>query len=126
MKILAIGFTVIVAVQHILFLTLEMFFWTQPLGLKIFRQSLEKAEASAVLAANQGLYNGFLAAGLIWSLFHPDPLIARQLQFFFLGCVAVAGIYGAATVGKNIFFVQALPAILGLIFVFLYQPLVSV
>lgn len=125
MKILAIAFVVIVAVQHVLFMVLEVFFWTKPLGLQIFRQSLEKAEASAVLAANQGLYNGFLAAGLIWSACHPDPLVARQLQFFFLGCVFVAGVYGAATVGKNIFFVQALPALLGLIFVFLYQPVAA-
>ena len=124
MKIISIAFVVIVALQHIFFMILEMFLWTKPIGLQVFRQSLEKAEASAVLAANQGLYNGFLAAGLIWSACHPDPVVGKQLQIFFLGCVVVAGVYGAATVSKNIFFVQALPALLGIIFVVLQSQAV--
>jgi putative membrane protein len=107
-----------VALLHTYFLVLEMFLWTQPLGLKVFNQSLEKAQQSAVLAANQGLYNGFLAAGLVWSLFHPDAFVAKQLQCFFLGCVIVAGIYGAYSVNMKIFFIQALPALLTLLLLF--------
>ena len=102
-------------VLHIFFMVLEMFFWTRPLGLKIFRQKLEKAQESAVLAKNQGLYNGFLAAGLFWALVHPQAEFAEQLKVFFLGCVIAAGIFGAITVNKRIFFIQAAPAILALI-----------
>ena len=109
----------LVAVLHINFLVLEMFFWRKPLGLKVFRNTLEKAESSAVLAANQGLYNGFLSAGLIWGLLHPDGVFGSQIKIFFLACVIVAGLYGAMTVSKKIFYVQALPAILGLLFVIL-------
>lgn len=107
----------LVALIHIYILILEMFLWTKPKGLKAFGQSLEKAQASAVLAANQGLYNGFLAAGLIWGLLASDLEFARQIQIFFLGCVAVAGIYGAKSVSRKIFFIQALPALIGLAFV---------
>jgi putative membrane protein len=102
----------LVALEHVYFLYLEMFLWTKPKGLKVFRQTLEKAQASQVLAANQGLYNGFLAAGLIWGMLHPDPLLGRQIQLFFLGCVTVAGAFGAATVGFRLFFVQAVPALI--------------
>jgi putative membrane protein len=105
----------LVAVLHIYFLILEMFLWTKPLGLKTFRQSLEKATDSAVLAANQGLYNGFLAAGLVWGLVQGVPALAYQTKIFFLICVIVAGIYGAATVSRRILFVQALPAAIALI-----------
>lgn len=105
---------VIVALEHVWFLVLEMFLWTRPLGLKTFRQTLEAARQSATLAANQGLYNGFLAAGLLWGVLHPAPDVARQVQVFFLACVAVAGIFGAATVSKRIFHIQALPALIGL------------
>ncbi len=108
-----------VALLHLYFMVLEMFFWTKPLGLKIFRQSIEKAEASAVLAANQGLYNGFLAAGLIWGLFHPDPDDGFQIKTFFLLCVVAAGLYGAYSVSKRILFVQALPAAIALVFLYL-------
>jgi putative membrane protein len=104
----------LVALLHVYFLILEMFLWTKPKGLRIFRQSLEQAKSSAVLAANQGLYNGFLAAGLIWSLVHPTNEFAGQLKVFFLACVIVAGLYGGYSVGKKIFFVQALPATLAL------------
>lgn len=108
----------LVALLHFYFLVLEMFLWTKPLGLKTFRQSLEKAQLTSVLAANQGLYNGFLAAGLVWSLLHPSGEVARQLQIFFLGCVIAAGIYGAMSVNKRIFFIQSLPALIALILLF--------
>ncbi|XGC80605.1 DUF1304 domain-containing protein [Bdellovibrio bacteriovorus] len=108
-------FAGLVALLHFYFLYLEMFLWTKPQGLKIFRNTLQKAEDSRILAANQGLYNGFLAAGLVWSIIHPDPYFAFQIRVFFYTCVIVAGVYGALTANKKIFFVQALPAILGLI-----------
>src|SRR5437762_8717429 len=80
----------LVALLHVYFLVLEMFLWTKPLGLKTFRQTLERATDSAVLAGNQGLYNGFLAAGLFWGLIHPAPGFAFQINTFFLICVIVA------------------------------------
>ena len=104
----------VVALEHVWFLVLEMFLWTKPIGRKTFRTSEEYAEQSASLAANQGLYNGFLAAGLAWGTFHPDPLVGRQVQLFFLACVAAAGIMGALTVSRRILYIQALPALLGL------------
>ena len=104
----------IVALQHVAFLVLEMFLWTKPIGRSIFRQTLDQAKASAALAANQGLYNGFLAAGLAWSLLHPDAGMAGQLAVFFLGCVVVAAGFGAATVSRRILYVQGGPAVLGL------------
>ena len=109
----------LVALLHAYFLILEMFLWTRPLGLKTFRQTPEKAADSAVLAANQGLYNGFLAAGLIWGLVHNAPAFAFQIKAFFLICVIVAGVYGAATVSRRILYVQATPAALALILLFL-------
>jgi putative membrane protein len=109
----------LVAVLHVYFLVLEMFLWTKPLGLKTFRNSPEKARDSAVLAANQGLYNGFLAAGLIWGLVQPVPGFAFQIKVFFLLCVIVAGAYGAATVSQRILLVQAAPAALALILLWL-------
>jgi putative membrane protein len=107
--------TALVAALHIYFLVLEMFLWQKPQGLKTFRNTPEKAEITAVLAANQGLYNGFLAAGLIWGLLHSAPAFAFQIKAFFLLCVIVAGAYGAATVSKRILYVQAAPAALALI-----------
>jgi putative membrane protein len=109
----------VVAALHIYFLILEMFLWTRPLGLKTFRNSIEKATESAVLAANQGLYNGFLAAGLVWGLLQPNPAFAFQIKVFFLLCVIVAGAYGAATVSRRILYVQAAPAALALILLWL-------
>ena len=109
----------LVAALHGYFLVLEMFLWTRPLGLKTFRNTPEKAADSAVLAANQGLYNGFLAAGLIWGLVHAVPAFAFQIKTFFLLCVVVAGIYGAATVSRRILFVQAAPAAIALILLWL-------
>jgi len=105
----------LVAALHVYFLILEMFLWTRPLGLKTFRQTLEKATDSAVLAANQGLYNGFLAAGLVWGLVQGTPAFAFQIKVFFLCCVIVAGLYGAITVSRRILLVQALPAAIALI-----------
>ena len=98
-------FVGLVAVLHIYFLILEMFLWTKPKGLKIFGQSLEKAKASAVLAANQGLYNGFLAAGLVWGLILTEPEMSKQIKLFFLSCVTIAGFYGGWSVNRRILFV---------------------
>jgi putative membrane protein len=109
----------LVAILHVYFLILEMFLWSTPLGLKTFRMTPEKAADTAVLAANQGLYNGFLAAGLVWGLVHNAPAFAFQIKMFFLVCVIVAGIYGAATVSRRIVYVQALPAALALILLLL-------
>ncbi len=107
----------LVAVFHLYFLVLEMFLWTTPKGLKVFGQTKDQAEATKVLAANQGLYNGFLVAGLVWSLLVPSAAVALQFKVFFLGCVVVAGIYGGYSVDKKIFFVQSVPALLALILV---------
>ncbi len=104
----------LVALLHAWFLVLEMFLWTRPKGLKTFKMTPERAEATAVLAANQGLYNGFLAAGLVWSLLASSPEVAHQARIFFLACVIVAGLYGAWSVNRRIFFIQALPALLAL------------
>ncbi|MFZ2154656.1 MAG: DUF1304 domain-containing protein [Bradyrhizobium sp.] len=109
----------LVAVLHVYFLVLEMFLWTKPLGLKTFRNTPEKANDSAVLAANQGLYNGFLAAGLVWGLIQSTPAFAFQTKVFFLLCVIVAGVYGAATVSRRILYVQAAPAAVALILLWL-------
>jgi putative membrane protein len=105
----------LVAALHLCFLVLEMFFWTRPLGLRIFGQGLEKARASAALASNQGLYNGFLAAGLLFGLLAAKPEPAFSILVFFLTCVVVAGLFGAATVSRTILFVQGLPAGLALL-----------
>ena len=109
----------LVAILHIYFLILEMFLWVKPVGLRVFKQTLENAKNSKVLAANQGLYNGFLSAGLIWGLVHPVIEFGTQVQIFFLACVIIAGIYGAATVGKKILFVQAAPAAVALMLIVL-------
>ena len=109
----------LVAALHVYFLILEMFLWTRPLGLKTFHNSLEKATDSAVLAANQGLYNGFLAAGLVWGLVQGNPGFAFQIKMFFLLCVIVAGVYGAVTVSRRILWVQAAPAAIALILLWL-------
>src|SRR5260370_36333530 len=109
----------LVAALQVYFLALEMFLWTKPLGLKTFRNSIEKATDSAVLAANQGLYNGFLAAGLVWGLVQGTPGFAFQIKVFFLLCVIVAGVYGAVTVSRRILIVQAAPAAVALILLWL-------
>jgi putative membrane protein len=107
MSLIAIVLTAFVALLHVGFMVLEMFFWTRPLGRRVFALSEQRARDSAQLAANQGLYNGFLAAGLVWGLLLGD----RGICLFFLGCVVIAGLYGAATVKRSILYVQALPAI---------------
>ncbi len=107
-----------IALQHFGFMILEMFLWTKPSGLRIFNQSLQKAQDSAVLASNQGLYNGFLAAGLVWSLMTTNPDTGHSAKDFFLSCVFLAGLFGARTVNKRIFFVQALPAFVALILLY--------
>ena len=104
----------LVALLHLYFLVLEMFFWAQPLGRRVFNLTPEFALQSKALAANQGLYNGFLAAGLVWGLVEGGHL-GFHIELFFLACVILAGIYGAATVNKRIFFFQALPALLALL-----------
>ncbi len=104
----------VVALEHVWFLVLEMFLWTKPIGLKTFRQTEAQAKASAALAANQGLYNGFLAAGLVWSLLATPPEVALALRTFFLSCVVIAGVVGAFTVSRRILVVQAVPAALAL------------
>jgi putative membrane protein len=109
----------IVALLHIYFLVLEMFLWTKPTGLRTFKLTPEFAQASKTLAANQGLYNGFLAAGLLWGVF--APVGGYSFKLFFLGCVIVAGLYGAGTVGRKILFVQAIPGFVALVFVLVAQ-----
>ncbi len=102
----------LVAFLHFYFLVLEMFLWDKPMGMRAFGQSKEDAATTKVLAANQGLYNGFLAAGLIWGLYLGEA--GMHIQTFFLGCVVVAGVFGAATASKKILFIQAMPAAIGL------------
>jgi len=104
-----------VALLHVGFLVLEMFLWTKPAGLRIFRQTPESALASKTLAANQGLYNGFLAAGLLWGLLLGAE--GYSVKIFFLGCVVVAGLYGGFTVSRRVFWIQALPAAIGVLLV---------
>ncbi len=104
-----------VAILHLVFLILEMFLWTKPLGRRVFGLQREFAEQTATLAANQGLYNGFLAAGLLWGQFSRQP--SNEITVFFLVCVIVAGVYGAFTVKRTILFVQALPGAIALILV---------
>jgi len=108
----------LVALLHLYFLVLEMFLWTRPIGLRTFRLTPEFAEASKSLAANQGLYNGFLAAGLLWGAILGDVAIEQ----FFLGCVIIAGLFGAATVGRKILWVQAVPALIALGLVIASSP----
>jgi putative membrane protein len=105
----------VVAILHVGFLVLEMFFWNHPVGRKTFGMTKEVAESSASLAANQGLYNGFLAAGLVWGLVSHD----FSVKLFFLSCVLVAGIFGGLTAKRSILYVQALPALIGLVLLYL-------
>jgi len=113
MASLAVVLTVLVALLHVWFVILEMFLWMTPLGYRIFGTDPHFAERSGPLAANQGLYNGFLVAGLVWSLVAGDP-IRYPLRVFFLTCVLVAGLFGSVTVSRRILLVQALPGALAL------------
>lgn len=114
MKTLSMILVGLVALEHVYIMVLEMFLWTTNKGRRAFGFTREFAEATRILGANQGLYNGFLAAGLLWSMLHPDPAMAYQLQLFFLGCVLVAGIYGGITAFRKILFIQGVPAALAL------------
>jgi putative membrane protein len=107
----SLALAVAVALEHAYILALEMFWWQGPRGLRVFRMSPAQAEATAVLAKNQGLYNGFLAAGLAWSLF-AGPELALPLRRFFGACVFVAGFYGGLTVHRRVFVIQGLPGLL--------------
>jgi len=105
----------IVAFLHIYFLILEMFLWDKPMGLRAFGQTKEEATKSKVLAANQGLYNGFLAAGLLWGFLRGAD--GMEIKIFFLVCIIIAGIFGAITANKKILYIQAIPAVVGLMLV---------
>ncbi|MFB9993104.1 DUF1304 domain-containing protein [Deinococcus oregonensis] len=105
----------LIAVLHVYILVLEMFLWSTPRAMKAFGTTPDFAQATSALAANQGLYNGFLAAGLFWGLIAQAPAI----QLFFLGCVAVAGLYGAATANRRILFIQTVPAVVAILAVLL-------
>lgn len=113
MPTLANVIVILVALLHLYFLLLEMFLWDKPIGRRVFGHSAEKAAATKVLAANQGLYNGFLAAGLVWGVLAS----VEEIKLFFLICVVVAGVFGALTASRKILYVQALPGLLGLILV---------
>ena len=104
----------VVAILHLGFLVLEMFLWNHPFGRKTFKMTKEVSESSATLAANQGLYNGFLAAGLIWGLISGE----FSVKLFFLICVLIAGVFGGFTAKRSILYIQALPALLGLVFLY--------
>ncbi|MFE9428807.1 DUF1304 domain-containing protein [Kitasatospora sp. NPDC006697] len=113
MSIAATTAVLLIAALHVYILVLEMFLWTTPRARAAFGTSAEFASATKALAANQGLYNGFLAAGLVWGAVTADP-VGFQAKVFFLVCVAVAGAYGAATASRRILFVQTVPALIGL------------
>jgi len=113
---------VIVALLHLYFLVLEMFLWDKPAGLRAFGQTKEQAAVSKVLAANQWLYNGFLAAGLFWGVSMGDA--GFGVKVFFLSCILAAGLFGGATASRKILIVQALPAVIGLILLLLSGPLI--
>jgi putative membrane protein len=119
LSIAAAVMVAIVAALHVYFLVLEMFLWRTPFGLRTFSMTQEVADSSARLAANQGLYNGFLAAGLFWGLFAYGIVSGRAILTFFLACVIIAGLYGGATVSRRIILVQSLPAAIALILVWL-------
>ncbi len=111
----------LIALEHIYILILEMFLWTKPRGRRVFGTSEQQAKDTKVMAANQGLYNGFLAIGLLWGLFHPNEFFGWQLQVFFIFCVLIAGIYGGLTAKRSILKVQALPALIALVFLFIFK-----
>jgi putative membrane protein len=115
MSVVASILVALVALLHVYIMVLEMVLWTGPRGQKAFGLTPEFAASTRALAANQGLYNGFLAAGLIWALVHPVPEFAWQIAMFFLACVAVAGIYGAVTASRKILFIQTVPAVIAML-----------
>jgi len=109
----------ITAILHLWFFILEFFFWTKPLGRKTFKLTQEQANQTASLAANQGIYNGFLSAGLFWGLLPGDPAQSFHVKIFFLSCVVIAGVYAGITVSRKILIVQAIPAAVTLILLYL-------
>lgn len=118
MRILAIIAALIVAAEHVCFLVLEMFLWQEEAGRQVFGLTAEEAAQTATLAANQGLYNGFLAAGLIWATLRGN----REFTRFFLLCVIAAGVYGAMTASASILYVQAAPGAVALLLSFIGKP----
>lgn len=110
--LLANSMILLVAVLHLAFLVLEMFLWEKSLGRRVFRQTAERAAITRLLAVNQGLYNGFLAAGLVWGVILGAE--GEAIKIFFLSCVIIAGVVGAITVSRGIFWIQAAPAVIGL------------
>lgn len=123
MTLIADILVALIALLHVYILVLEMVLWTRPAGLRAFSNTPEKAQATAVLAANQGLYNGFLAAGLAFGLLYAplfgDAAAALHIKSFFLACIAIAGLYGAATAARKILYIQTLPAVLALLLLWL-------
>lgn len=117
MELLSNVVVAVVALLHVGFLVLEVFLWTKPVGMRAFGLDADRARTTATLAANQGLYNGFLAAGLVWSLLATET--RWPLQVFFLSCVIIAGVFGAITVDKSILVVQALPGVIALLLAYL-------
>ena len=118
MRMIALLLTAFVTLSHVGFLVLEMFYWNEPIGREIFKMTPEVSASSAILAANQGLYNGFLAAGLVWGLVTGR----RDIKVFFLACVIAAGVYGGLTAKTTILFIQALPGLLALLAVLAARP----
>ncbi len=116
LQYLASAIVFLIGLLHIYILVLEMFLWDKPQGLKAFGNSLEKAQQTKIMAQNQGVYNGFLAAGLFWSLLAPVPF-STDLANFFLACVAIAGICGALTASRKILLIQTIPAVIALLMV---------
>ena len=115
MSIIAKALIALIALEHIYFLVLEMFLWTAPRTRAAFGMTAEQAEQTRVLAGNQGLYNGFLAAGLVWGLLEGASGFGLRIKTFFLLCVVIAGVYGALTVSRRILYVQAAPAVIALL-----------
>lgn len=118
MRMISLLLIALVALIHVGFLILEMFYWNHPIGREIFKMTPEVSASSAILAANQGLYNGFLAAGLVWGLVTGR----RDVKVFFLACVVVAGVYGGLTAKTTILFTQAAPGLLALLAVLAARP----
>lgn len=118
MRMISLLLIFFVALVHVGFLVLEMFYWNHPIGREVFNMTPEVSASSAILAANQGLYNGFLAAGLLWGLVSGR----RDVKVFFLGCVIVAGVYGGLTAKMSILYTQGLPALLALLAVLSARP----
>lgn len=119
MQVLVKSLIALIALQHVFFCTLEMFLWKSDFGRKVFKTDVDFANRSSALAANQGLYNLFLAGGLFYSLITTNAAVAATFQSYFLACVVIAGLYGAFSVSKNILLVQAIPALITLVLAYI-------